>query len=94
MDVFTMVCLRVLVVRCPGFLHEWQNEPIMAERAFLEAKKQLLAVIAKKQPHAGELKKKRRVPKTKQVEEVDPATPVCQTPDVNPGEGPEKLQCK
>ncbi|XP_034434005.1 cilia- and flagella-associated protein 70 [Hippoglossus hippoglossus] len=66
-----------------GFLHEWQNEPILAQRAFLEAKKQLIAVMAKKQPQAGELKKKRRGLKTKQVGEVDTATPVCQSPDVN-----------
>ncbi|XP_060924573.1 cilia- and flagella-associated protein 70 [Limanda limanda] len=67
-----------------GFLHEWQNEPILAQRAFLEAKKHLIAVIEKKQPQAAELKKKRKSHKTKHVEEVNTAAPVCQTPDVNP----------
>ncbi|XP_062248907.1 cilia- and flagella-associated protein 70 [Platichthys flesus] len=67
-----------------GFLHEWQNEPILAQRAFLEAKKHLIAVVEKKQPQAGDLKKKRKGLKTKQVEEVDTAAPVCQSPDENP----------
>ena len=83
----TLVCLHGLVVRCPGFVHDLQNDPILAERAFQEAKRQqLIAIMANKQPQNEELKKKRKGLKAKQVEEVGPAPPVCQTPDVNQGE--------
>nr|XP_019955065.1 PREDICTED: cilia- and flagella-associated protein 70 isoform X1 [Paralichthys olivaceus] len=66
-----------------GLFHEGQNESILAQRAFLEARKQLIADKAKKRAEAEEEKKKGRDLKNQEVEEVETAPPVCQSPDVN-----------
>lgn len=81
-------------VCCPGLLHESQNESILAERAFLEARSQLRAKEAKKQTWKEEVKKDREKDKEetnekKKQEEEEKATPACQSPTVDQS----KLQC-
>ncbi|KAM9367016.1 cilia- and flagella-associated protein 70 [Symphorus nematophorus] len=71
-----------------GLLHESQNESILAERAFVEAKKQLRAKEAKKQTQREEEKKKsrgkakeeRNEKEKTQPEEEQMATPADQSP--------------
>ncbi|KAI3377407.1 hypothetical protein L3Q82_008597 [Scortum barcoo] len=70
-----------------GFLHESRNESILAERAFLEARRQLRAKEEKKQTQSEEEKKdskKDNQEKNKkeedQKEEEERVTPVCQSP--------------
>ncbi|XP_071345387.1 cilia- and flagella-associated protein 70 isoform X2 [Trachinotus anak] len=69
-----------------GLLYESQNESILAERAFLEARKQLKADEAKKQAQRDEEKKekdKKNEKEKDQLEEVETTSPACQSPTVN-----------
>ncbi|XP_030270665.1 cilia- and flagella-associated protein 70 isoform X3 [Sparus aurata] len=71
-----------------GLLHESQNESILAERAFLEARSQLRAKEAKKQTWKEEVKKDREKDKEEtnekeKQEEEEKATPACQSPTVD-----------
>lgn len=71
-----------------GLLHESQDKSILAERAFLEARKQLRAGEAKKQTQREEEKKDREKNKKKekdQQEEEETTTPACPSPTVNQG---------
>ncbi|XP_059213993.1 cilia- and flagella-associated protein 70 isoform X2 [Centropristis striata] len=77
-----------------GLLHESHNESILAERAFLEARRQLRAKEAKKQMQNEEEKKGREKHKEDknekekdQREEEEMATPACHSPTV-------KKECK
>lgn len=74
-------------------LHESQNESILAERAFLEARRQLRAKDEKKQTKREKEKKdseKDKEEKNKkeedQKEEEEMATTACQSPTVKQGE--------
>ncbi|XP_023248869.1 cilia- and flagella-associated protein 70 [Seriola lalandi dorsalis] len=69
-----------------GLLHESQNQSILAERAFLEARRQLKADEAKEQAQREEEKKdrdKKNEEEKDQLEEVEAASPPCQSPTVN-----------
>lgn len=74
-------------------LHESQNESILAERAFLEARRQLRAKEEKKQTQREEEEKDREKDKEEknkdkedQKEEEEMAMPACQSPTVKQGE--------
>lgn len=74
---------------CPGLLHETQNESILAERAFLEAGRELRAKEAKKQIQVEEEKKDGEENSEKekdQEEEEEMTTPACQAATVKQGE--------
>lgn len=81
-------------VCCPGLLHESQNKPILAERAILEARRQLRAKEAKTQTQRDEEKKDREEDKEEkneeeekdQQEEEEMAMPAYQSPTVNQGQ--------
>ncbi|KAG7242632.1 hypothetical protein INR49_020005, partial [Caranx melampygus] len=65
-----------------GLLHESQNESILAERAFLEARRQLKVDEGRKQAQ-GEEEKTNRDEKNEdkdRLEDVETDSPVCQSP--------------
>lgn len=68
---------------CLGLLHESKNESILAERAFLEARRQPRAKEAKEQT-PREHKKKERLKNKEEKEEM--AMPVSQSHTVERGE--------
>ncbi|XP_044039092.1 cilia- and flagella-associated protein 70 isoform X3 [Siniperca chuatsi] len=70
-----------------GLLHESQNESILAERAFLEARRQLREKEAKEQTQREEEKKDGEKDEEKneekdQQEEEEMAMPACQSPTI------------
>ncbi|XP_070762191.1 cilia- and flagella-associated protein 70 [Enoplosus armatus] len=81
--------LSVVAWTLLGLLHESQNKSIMAERAFLEARRQLKAKEAKRQTQREQEKKDREKNKEEksekekvQQEEEQMATPACQSATV------------
>ncbi|GLD62332.1 cilia- and flagella-associated protein 70 isoform X1, partial [Lates japonicus] len=78
--------LSVVAWTLLGLLHESQNESILAERAFLEARRQLKAEEAKKLTQMEEERKdraKKNVKEKDQSEEEATDAPACQSPSVN-----------
>lgn len=73
----------VLWLCCLGLFHESQNESILAERAFLEARRQLRAKDAEKQAQRKEEGEEREADKE---EEEGMAMPAYQSHTVEQGE--------
>lgn len=84
-------------VCCLGLLHESQDEFILAERAFLEAKKQLKADEAKKQTQREEERKDREKNNKNEKDQQDNEEtdkPACPSPTVNQGRQSRKTCIK
>lgn len=86
-----MLLIPCFWVCCLGLLHESQNESILAERAFLEARRQLTAKEAKERTQREEEKKEREKDKE---EEEEVATPARQSRTVEQGEMQREEQQK
>lgn len=73
-------------------LHESQNKSFLAERAFLEARRQLRENEAKKQTQGeeerihGEKDEEKNEKEKDQQEDGEMVTPACQSPTVKQGE--------
>lgn len=78
-----IIIIPCLWVCCLGLLHESQNESILAERAFLEARRQLRAKETKEGTQREEEKKERE---KDMEEEEEVATPARQSRTVKQGE--------
>lgn len=79
----------MFLVLLSGLLHESQNESILAERAFLEAGRELRAKEAKKQTQKEEEEKNEEENSEKdkdQWKEEEMTMPACQSPTVKQGE--------
>ncbi|CAK6974928.1 cilia- and flagella-associated protein 70 [Scomber scombrus] len=63
-----------------GFVQETQNKPTLAERAFMEAKNQLKAEVARRQTQKGEEKKTEKKKKD-QHEQEETAAAACNSSD-------------